>query len=246
MAVGRLDAKTVIVTGAGSGIGRAMVDQFIAEGARVIGADIDTPRLDALHERHPAVTVVSADISSADGAAQIIAAAGDSLDVLCNNAGVIDALSPIEETSERDWDRLMAVNVKGPFLLSRRAIEVMLPRGGGVIVNTASVAGLRGGRAGAAYTASKFALVGLTMNIAATHGARGIRANAICPGSVATEISGGIELGDRARALLARDLEKPPAAVPEEIASVAVFLATDAASRINGVAIPVDGGWISY
>jgi NAD(P)-dependent dehydrogenase (short-subunit alcohol dehydrogenase family) len=241
--MGQLDGKTVIVTGAGSGIGRAMVELFLAEGARVIGADIDAGRLQTLE---PSVTRVAADVSTPDGAERIVAAAGGSLDVLCNNAGIIDALAPIDETTDRDWDRLMAVNLKGPFLLSRLAIEAMLPRGGGSIVNTASVAGLRGGRAGAAYTASKFGLIGLTMNIAVTHGARGIRCNAVCPGSVATDISGAVEMSELGRSLTLRDRDKPAPASPHQIAAVAVFLATDAASRINGTTIPVDAGWIAY
>jgi NAD(P)-dependent dehydrogenase (short-subunit alcohol dehydrogenase family) len=228
--MGQLDGKTVIVTGAGSGIGRAMVELFLAEGARVIGADIDAGRLQTLE---PSVTRVAADVSTPDGAERIVAA-------------VIDALAPIDETTDRDWDRLMAVNLKGPFLLSRLAIEAMLPRGGGSIVNTASVAGLRGGRAGAAYTASKFGLIGLTMNIAVTHGARGIRCNAVCPGSVATDISGAVEMSELGRSLTLRDRDKPAPASPHQIAAVAVFLATDAASRINGTTIPVDAGWIAY
>jgi NAD(P)-dependent dehydrogenase (short-subunit alcohol dehydrogenase family) len=244
--MGQLDGKTVIVTGAASGIGREMVDLFLVEGASVVAADIDARRLEALEQAHPEVTCVAGDVSTPEGAESIISAAGDSLDVLCNNAGIIDALAPIDETSDRDWERVMAVNLRGPFLLSRRAIEVMLPRGGGSIVNTASVAGLRGGRAGAAYTASKFGVIGLTLNIAVTHGDRGIRCNAICPGSVATDIASSVEMNEIGRRLTQRDREKPAAAHPREIAAVAVFLASDAASRINGTTIPVDSGWIAY
>ncbi len=246
-----LHGKTVIVTGAASGIGAAMVSRFAAAGARVIAADIDAEGLRALENDPGELSTVTADVSSAEGAERIVEAARGRLDVLCNNAGVIDAMAPVDEASDEDWQRVLAINLTGPFRLCRAAIPIMLASGGGSIVNTASVGGLRGGRAGAAYTASKFGLVGLTQNIAVTHGPRGIRCNAICPGSTETGIQQtrerlGTPLSEWGQQVGTRDRDKPEPATPEQIAAVAVFLADPAASRINGAAIPVDGGWIAY
>ena len=234
-----LAGRTGIVTGAGSGIGRAMVELFIAAGVRVVAADNRGERLESL----PAGAVkVEADVSTATGADLIIAAAGDRLDILCNNAGVLDRMLLVDQVSEADWNRVIAVNLTGPYLLCNRAVPMMVRQGGGVIINTASLSGIRGGRAGAAYTASKFGLVGLTQNIAATYGSQGIRCNAICPGAVVTDILGGAELGPDADRIRNRDREKPPAAEPDRIAQVALFLAMDESSYMNGAVIPVDGG----
>jgi NAD(P)-dependent dehydrogenase (short-subunit alcohol dehydrogenase family) len=241
-----LSDKTTIVTGAASGIGRAIAEQFTAAGASVIGVDVNRARLEALATEVAGVTPVLADIATPEGADQAIDAAADGLDVLCNNAAIIDGLCPIDEVSEERWHALLAVNLTGPFLLCRRAVPRMLERGGGCIVNIASVAGLRGGRAGAAYTASKFGLVGLTQNIAATHASRGIRCNAVCPGSTDTNIREHVQLSEAGMRIRTRDREKPPPATPAQIAAVVAFLATEAASRINGAALPVDGGFIAY
>lgn len=234
-----LAGRTGIVTGAGSGIGRAMVEIFVGAGVRVVAADNRGERLESL----PAgVVKIEADVSTAAGADLIIAAAGDRLDILCNNAGVLDRMLLVDQVSEADWNRVIAVNLTGPYLLCHRGVPMMLRQGGGVIINTASLSGIRGGRAGAAYTASKFGLVGLTQNIAATYGSQGIRCNAICPGAVATDILGGAELGPDAERIRGRDREKPPAAEPDRIAQVALFLAMDESSYMNGAVIPVDGG----
>jgi NAD(P)-dependent dehydrogenase (short-subunit alcohol dehydrogenase family) len=235
-----------MITGAASGIGRAMAELFAAEGARVVAVDLDSDGLTALAAGTPGVTGVVADITEPQGMLAAFEGAGARLDVLCNNAGVIDELDAVDEVSDDDWDRLMAVNLRSPFRFCRQAIPGMVRQGGGIIVNIASVAGLRGGRAGAAYTASKWGLVGLTQNIAATHGHLGIRCNAICPGSVSTAIRTGIEFGEQADRIRSRDRHKPPPAQPVEIASVAVWLAGDAARRLNGAAIPVDAGFIAY
>jgi NAD(P)-dependent dehydrogenase (short-subunit alcohol dehydrogenase family) len=247
-----LDGKTVVVTGgAGRGMGRTMVELFRAEGARVVAVDVDRERIDELARELPDVVTVTADVSTAAGADAAIAAAGNRVDVLCNHGGLggaADGFSFVDELSEETWNRMIAVDLTAPFLLSKRVLPGMVERGGGVIVNTASVAGMRGGRGGASYTAAKWGLVGLTQNIAATFGDRGIRCNAICPGPTGhrplSEASVG--LSERATRLLTRDRDKPSPCPPELVAGVAVFLASDAASRINGAIIPVDGGWAAY
>jgi NAD(P)-dependent dehydrogenase (short-subunit alcohol dehydrogenase family) len=241
-----LRGKTTVVTGAAAGVGLAMVEMFRERGATVVAVDIDRPGLDRLAGRHPDVIAVAVDISTPAGAEQAMDAGGGRVDVLCSNAGIMDRFALVDEVTDEEWNRVLAVNLTAPMLLSRIAIPRMIEQGGGAIVNTASVGGLRGGRAGAAYTASKFGLVGLTQNIAATFGDQGIRCNAICPGSIATDILKGGELSPRGAAIGSRDRDKPAPAAPEQIAAAALFLADDEASRVNGVALPVDGGWIAY
>lgn len=235
----RLAGKTAIITGAGSGIGLASARLFAGEGARVIAVDVRADRLAGVPEGSVAV---AADVSKPADCDRVIAAAEGRLDVLFNNAGILDRMLLADEVSEADWERALAVNLTGPFLLCRRALPLMLEQGGGVIINTASLSALRGGRAGAAYTASKFGLAGLTQNIAATYGSRGIRCSAICPGAVTTDILGEAPLGPHAQAIRERDRQKPAPAAPEQIAEVALFLATPASSYLNGALIPVDGG----
>jgi NAD(P)-dependent dehydrogenase (short-subunit alcohol dehydrogenase family) len=243
-----LAGRTVLITGgAGSGMGRALVRRFHAEGAQLVVADVDDERIAALASELPDIRTVRADIGTAAGADHAIEAAGGELDVLCNHAGVSEAVGPIGEVSDDDWAHVISVNLTGPFLLCKRAVPMMVSRGGGAIVNTASVAGLRGARGGPAYTASKFGLVGLTQNIAATYAKDGIRCNAICPGpmgSIASETVPG--LSERGVAMLSRDREKPSPAAPDLVARVAVFLASDEAAGVNGAIMAVDGGWIAY
>jgi NAD(P)-dependent dehydrogenase (short-subunit alcohol dehydrogenase family) len=247
-----LEGKTVLVTGgAGPGMGRAMVDLFSAEGARVVAVDVDGDRVATLARERPGVSTVTADVSTPDGADAAIAAAGGQLDVLCNHGGIGgagDKFAFADELPEETWHQMIAANLTGPFLLTKRALPIMVARGGGVITNTASVAGIRGGRAGLAYTAAKWGLVGLTQNVASTFADQGIRCNAICPGPTGHRQTSESALGlsERALSVLTRDRDKPAPCPPELVAGVAVFLASDAAARINGAIIPVDGGWSAY
>jgi NAD(P)-dependent dehydrogenase (short-subunit alcohol dehydrogenase family) len=241
------DGKTVLVTGAASGIGKAMVEQFRARGASVVGVDIDQSRLDIVSAELPDVSWLRADIATSAGAEQAIAAADGSLHVLCNNAGVLDRLAPVTEISEAEWDRVIAVNLTAPFLMTRRAIPIMLAQQFGVIVNTGSVASLRGGRGGAAYTASKTGLAGLTRNVGVSYGEYGIRCNLIASGGVATGLADGVTpsgtRSERGTEVLNRYDPRPPRAEPDAIANIAVFLASDEGARINAAMIPADGGW---
>lgn len=237
-------SRTVIITGAAGGVGAAAVARFVELGDRVVAVDRDERGLDRLVEEH-GVAAVAADVSNPDDVRRVVEVAGD-VDVMVNNAAVIDRLGRAHEADLEEWNRLLAINLTGPFLFCHEVLPGMLERRRGVIVNVASVAGLRGGRAGAAYTASKHGLVGLTLNIAATLGEQGIRSNVICPGSIKTNMQVVDHAFPAAVEGLQRDRRKPPPALPEEIADVMVYLASDEASRINGVALPVDGGFTAF
>jgi NAD(P)-dependent dehydrogenase (short-subunit alcohol dehydrogenase family) len=168
------------------------------------------------------------------------------LDVLVNNAGILDRFLPVADVSDEIWNRILAVNLTGPMLTSRAAIPRMLEQGGGVIVNISSVAGLAGAKGGAAYTASKHGVLGLTRNIAATYGREGIRAIAICPGATATNIDVS-DLDARGNAALNLVVQASPRqADPREIAAVILFAASEEASFVNGAALVADGGWTAY
>jgi NAD(P)-dependent dehydrogenase (short-subunit alcohol dehydrogenase family) len=171
-----------------------------------------------------------------------------SLDILCNNAGIMDGLKPVTETTDDLWKRVMDVNLNAPFRASRRVIPSMLSQKRGVILNTSSIAGMFGGRAGAAYTVSKHALLGLTKSIAASYADQGIRCNAMMCGAVQTAIGLGTKepspLGMRMMQKTASAM--PRVAAPEEIAHLALFLVSDEASYLNGSCIIVDNGWTVY
>jgi NAD(P)-dependent dehydrogenase (short-subunit alcohol dehydrogenase family) len=227
---------------------RSIVDGFLAEGDTVIAADREPDLVDMLRRERPDVISVVADVTTEEGLDAAIAACKGRVDVLCNHCGVGDKAQPLDELSDAEWTRCLETNLTAPFMLCQRVIGGMLARGGGVIVNTGSVAGLRGARGGAAYTASKWALVGLTQNIAATFGSRGIRCNAVCPGPTGDgpPAEARPDLSERASQLLGRDTQKPARGDPALIASLVVFLASAGAARINGALIPADDGWIAY
>lgn len=236
----RFAGRTVIVTGAGSGIGKATAERILREGGRVVAVDIAEDRLASLRGD---VIAVAADITKQDDVDRIVAAAGDRIDGLANIAGIMDDMTPIHEVGDAVWRRVFAVNVDGTFLLSRAVIPAMLAAGTGSIVNVASEAGLRGSAAGAAYTASKHAVVGLTKSAAFMYSPSGLRINAVAPGPVATGIqaSFGSELGaERIRAAMAM---LPQVAQPEQLAASITFLLSDDGTNISGAVLASDGGW---
>lgn len=239
-----LGGRTVIVTGAGGGVGSALTRRFAAEGARVVAVDRDEASLERLVGELD-VVAVPADVSSPMDVERVVAAAGP-VDILVNNAAVIDRLGMAHEVTLEEWRHLLDINLTGPFLFCQAVLPAMLERGRGTIVNVASVAGVRGGRAGAAYTASKHGLVGLTKNIAATLGDRGIRSNAVLPGSIATNMQNVTGAFESALEALSRDKRKPSPAEPDEVASVVMFLVSERAARVNGVALPVDSGSLAF
>jgi len=246
------DGKVVIVTGAGSGMGRAMVGEFVARGAYVAAMDINMERavetVAAIAEpsmAHPLQVDVSDQNSVKAGVDAVIARWGR-VDLLCNNAGILDGHACAHEVSLEEWNRVLAVNLTGPFLMARAVIPQMLSQGKGAIINTSSTSGFSAAGGGTAYTASKHGVIGLTRQLTFEYGARGIRVNAICPGATATPLA----LPEHNSASPDMDLaiSKVPArrwCQPEEIARLAVFLGSDEADYVHGSAYVMDGGWLT-
>lgn len=242
---GRFAGKTVVVTGAGSGIGRATASRVAREGGRVVAVDVSAERLAEFAADHAGcdVVTVAADITDDAKVAEIVAAAGDRIDGLANVAGIMDDMTPLGEVTDAVWNRVFAVNVEGTMKLSRAVIPVMVARGTGSIVNTASEAALRGSAAGVAYTASKHAVVGITKSTAFMYGPSGLRVNAVAPGATITNIEAtfasplGAQRVRQAMAIL------PDAAEAEAVAASITFLLSDDGVNINGVVLASDGGW---
>lgn len=238
----------MVVTGAGSGIGRAMARAFAAEGARVVAADVDRATAVETADRVANVVPARVDVREAASVASLIAdtkAHQGRLDILCNNAG-IGSSKTVVDCEPDEWDRLFAVNARGVYLGCKYAIPLMIAQGGGVIVNTASVAGLIGLPNRAAYCASKGAVVTLTKQIAVEYVGQGIRCNCICPGTVDTPWVGRLlaEAADP-KALRAELVARQPMGrlgTPEEVASAALYLASDEAAFVTGTALVIDGG----
>src|SRR5512143_2689873 len=250
----RFRNKVVLVTGAGSGIGRATALAFAGEGAAVAAADLLPARAEAVAAEAKAAggraLAVACDVSNAQDCARAVReteAALGPLDILVNNAG-IGASGTAVTTDEATWDRLMAVNVKGTYLMSRAALAVMLPRRRGVILNAGSIAGLRAVPDRAAYVTTKFAVVGLTKAMALDHVKDGIRVNAVCPGTTMTPwIDERLKEAADPKAALATLVARQPMGrlgTAEEMAAAYLFLASDESSFTTGTALIVDGGFI--
>ncbi|PKQ37637.1 MAG: 3-ketoacyl-ACP reductase [Actinobacteria bacterium HGW-Actinobacteria-1] len=252
----RLEGKVAVITGAGSGMGRAMAVRFAAEGAKVVAADWHQ---DSLDETVAMITSAGgtaigvqgnvADQAQAEAIIDAAVAAYGKVDVLCNNAGVMDTNQGAAELTNEMWERVLGINLTGPMYLTRKALPVMLGGGGGSIINTASVAGVGGGAAGLAYTVSKHGLVGLTKQTAFRYAQEGIRCNAIAAGAVETNIMQSVDPTKMDPAGSARCQTYyaaiPGQLKPEEIANLALFLASDESTKINGAIIPADAGWLS-
>lgn len=241
---GRFAGKTAIVTGAGSGIGRATAVRMAAEGAKVVAADLSAERLDELKAEHGEIITVTADIAAADAPAKLLEAAGGQVDVLVNNAGIMDGFLPAGEIDDATLERVLDINVASMVRLIRAVVPGMAERKSGSIVNVSSEASLRGSISGVAYAASKHAVVGITQNTAAVYRHDGIRCNAVATGAVKTNIeapmnsqNAAMRLGPTMQATI------PGMGESEQLAAAICFLSSDEASFISGVNLPVDGGW---
>lgn len=253
----KLAGKTAVVTGAGSGMGKAITLLFAAEGCKVVATDINQQRLDALQTEINAaggeVTTLLVNMAAEEDIERMIATAVSTygtLDILINNAGIMDHFAPVGELDNTMWENVMNVNVTGPMKAMRAAVKIFLAKGSGSIVNIASIGGLCGARAGAAYTTSKHALIGLTKNTGFLYAKAGIRCNAIAPGAVATNIADTIDMSkitplinDR---IMAGMVLNAKTGEPSDIAKATLFLASDDAGFINGAVLTADGAWTAY
>lgn len=242
----RFTGKTVIVTGAASGIGQATALRIAKEGGKVIAADISKERLDALVEENTGLDLVpvAGDISTEETVAAVVTAAAGRVDALANVAGIMDNFTPIHEVDDELWERVFRINVTAVMRLTRAVVPLMLDAGTGSVVNVSSEAGIRGSAAGAAYTASKHAVVGLTKNSAVIYGPKGLRFNAVAPGPTITGIVanfGSRMAAERLGPLMQANIPTPATAA--QLAASITFLLSDDGTNVNGAILASDGGW---
>lgn len=246
----RMTGKVALITGAASGIGRAMALRFAAEGATVVLVDLaegvneTAATVVGTGGRAEAIVGDASDVAVIDRAVAAAERLGG-LDAALANAGISGGLTPLAELEVAEWERVLRINLIGAFVLVQRAAAVMVPRGRGAIVCTASVAGLRSGAGGMPYSASKAGVISLVQTAANQLAGTGVRVNAICPGLTETGMTQPLFDRARARGTDAKLGQLNPlrrAAEPDEQAAVALFLASDEASYVNGQAIAVDGG----
>lgn len=251
----RLTGKVAIVTGAASGMGKAIAELYAKEGARVVVSDMNlegaTNVVEGIKTAEGEAIAVQTDVTSEEALQQLFDETIQSfgqVDILVNNAGIMDGMEPVGEVSNERFEKIFAVNTVSVMKAMRIAVDLFTKQGHGVIVNNISAGGLYGGRAGAAYTASKHAVVGLTKNTAFMYADQNIRCNGLAPGAVATNIGSSMTNLSQAgfgRQQLGMALN-PRIGQPGEIAQLALFLGSDESSFVNGQVIAVDGGWTAY
>ncbi|MBR7618043.1 SDR family oxidoreductase [Phenylobacterium sp. 20VBR1] len=252
---GRLQGKVAVITGAASGIGLGTVELFVAEGASVIAADIQDEKGAMLEKRFPGkVAYAHCDVTQEaeiEAAMKLAKSAFGGLDILFNNAGISDRMTSITEITADGWSWIFDVLVRGPALGMKHAVPLMLERGGGSIINTASIAGLQAGWGPIAYSSAKASVIHMSRAAAAQLSPQKIRVNAICPGLIATSIFGASlglprEVADQMAARVADNAAKvqpvPKAGMPDDIAKAALYLASEDSAFVSGTHIVVDGG----
>lgn len=255
----RFEGRVVVVTGAAGGIGRATVERFIRDGARVVATDLKDAPIEetaaAVEEIGGEVLTAAHDVSSWDDWQRVIAESASrfgGVDYLVNNAGIEGAVATLEEFPEDSFDQVLAVNVKGVFLGMKAVIPELRKRGGGAIVNLASVMGVTGGPTVPAYAASKHAVIGLTKSAAIGYGAEKIRVNAVGPAPIETRMMRSLESGmaPGAEAVIKAGIESQIPlgryGTPDEVAAVITFLCSEDARFVSGSFYTVDGGMVNY
>lgn len=251
----RLNDKVAIITGSGSGIGKEIARSYAKEGAKVVIADFNDESLRETVAEFQKEGLdafgVQVNVASEDDIQRMVddtIAHYGKVDILVNNAGIGDEMQAASNVQDDTWNRVIDINLTGVMRAMRKVIPHFVEQGGGTIVNMASISGLTGGRGGLAYTAVKHAVVGMTKNVASQYGPHHIRCNAIAPAQIATKFAAnmskmdqfGLEVATRGVSMM------PRVGTVEEVANIAIFLASDESSLINGVAIAADSGWSAY
>jgi NAD(P)-dependent dehydrogenase (short-subunit alcohol dehydrogenase family) len=249
--------KVALVTGAGAGIGRATAIKFAEEGARVVVSDIDADSgfgtVALIKKTGGDAAFVRADVSNPKDVKQMIVTAVEKfgrIDCACNNAGIEGVIAPLADQAIEDYDRVLAVNVRGTFLCLQAEIAQMLKQSGGAIVNLASVAGLIGFPGLSPYVASKHAVNGLTKNAALEYAKQSIRVNSICPGGIDTRMLDSLAEQSTGGKLSTEEMMNPLHPIgrigqPDEVANLIVWLCSDRASFMTGANVPIDGGYVA-
>lgn len=249
--MGRLQGKVALITGGGSGMGRASCVLFAEEAAKVVVVDrvasAGNETVELIRDAGGEALFVNADVAQATDAETMIATAVEAygrLDVLFNNAGIEGPSRRLLDYGEDNWHDVLAVNLTAVYYAMRAAIPRMIDQGGGVILSTASVAGLVGLARSSAYSAAKAGVIGLSRTVALEYGPQNIRVNCICPGFIHTPMLGRV-LGDRPEAVLTPHAALRRVGQPDDIARAAVYLASDEAAYVTGVPFVVDGGYVA-
>lgn len=249
--MGKLDNKVAVVTGASSGMGTEIAKLFAQEGASVVAIARRKEKLqgviDEITAKGGKALAVAGDVTNEDDVRKVVTTAVETygrLDIVVNNAGLMDRMAPIGTLDDETWNSVIDVNLTGPMRMMRAAIPQFLDQGKGTFVTIASIGGLRGGVAGPAYTASKHGVIGLARNVGYMYAKKGIRSNVVAPGGVNTEIATRIEIDPEGGATLGAGMvTNPRMGEADEIARVTLFLASDDSSFVNGAVVVADSGW---
>ncbi len=251
----RLENKVAVVTGAGSGIGREIAELYAREGAKLIIADMNMEgaeeTVQTIKNAGGEALAVKTNVTVEEDIQKMIDTAVEqfgTLDILVNNAGIMDNMYSAATVPDEVWDKVLAINTTGVMRATRKALAIFEEKKAGVIVNMASISAVTGGRGGLAYTASKHAVAGMTKSVASQYGPLNIRCNAIAPAQIPTNITNSLTQPDAfgmKQALRGVNMMSRPG-TKEEIANIALFLASDESSYVNGVIMEADNGWSAY